>query len=703
TVPAGTLPLPRDLDDFTARGAALARIGALAEATGAACPPLALVTGQPGLGKTAFATRAAHVLAPHYPDGRLALDLRGMDEQPLAPRDALARLLRAVGVADSAVPHGTQDRSGLFRSIAAERRLLLLLDNAAAEEQIRPLLPGGGASLTIVTSRHALTGLEAAQRIDLALLDAGESAELLARIIGPARVERERQAADDLARLCGYLPLAVRICGQRLAARTQEHLGKLVAELTGEERRLDALQAGSLRVRAAFALSYRQLTPPARTLLRRGALAAGADFSPESAALLSGVGVREARLCARELADHGLLEPHPVLERYRFHDLLRLFAAEQADTDDGAGVLEAALDRTARWMLARARGAALHFHAEQDRVSAGDPATGPDPDPATAPVGRQQAHAWLEGERSQWLWAFRRALAAGWHREVVDTAQAMHWFSDRTEHWEQWVEVFRCSADAARALGSRREEAVHLNFLAWAYNRCVHDHRRALEAATAALAIAHRCGDRLQVGWALGYGASALKHLGRVEEALAWLTDCAACHRANPAPEGRIAELTALNTLGAHLRDLGRVEEALTIHRHGEVIYRERLAGCSPDLVAVLRAVTLQHLGNDLAALGRWGEAEPLLGESLAAFEGAGMLAWSEPVRLDLGITLRCLGRHDEARAQLLAAERSLTELNNPRRRDATAELRTLDDARTGRPGGPSGPRASLLPARDHR
>ncbi|WP_381556415.1 ATP-binding protein [Streptomyces eurythermus] len=677
TAPAGPGPLalPRDIRDFTARGPALARLLELARDTAEGRPVVSVVAGQPGLGKTAFAVHAAHRLAPHFPDGRFALDLHGMDPEPTTPRDALARLLGALGVPDAALPAGTDDRAGLWRSLAGERRVLLLLDNAADEAQVAPLLPGAGPSLTLVTSRHALAGLESVHRTDLALLRREEAVELLTRIIGPDRVRAEAQAARDLADLCGHLPLAVRIAGQRLLSRPHERLAKLVARLAAEGRRLDGLQAGSLRVRAAFALSYRQLPPDARTLLRRAALAAGADFSPETGALLAGLSHDEAVARAEELTDAGLLQSDAAAERYRFHDLLRLYAAEQAEAEDGPEARDAALDRTADWMLRRATAAALHFDVGHEQ-------TGPeaDPDPETAPTGRDEARAWLEAERAQWLAALRRAHAAGRHRQVLDTAEAMHWFSDLNQHWEQWVEVFRSSAASARALGSRREEAVHLNYLAWAYNLCVHDPRAALTSADAALTAARDCGDGLQEGWALGYGAGALGRLGRTEEARERLRGAARLLAAHPSPQARLAELTVLNSLGTLLRQIGRAGEALDIHRRSERICRAGVAGRTEEVMALYHAVARQQIGNDLAALERWQEAEAPLRQALAAFEAAQMPAWASQARLDLGRALGAVG-HPEARETLVAARAALRALRSPRQTEADAALTALDQS----------------------
>ncbi|MFD5451869.1 ATP-binding protein [Streptomyces sp. NPDC003470] len=674
----GTLALPRDIQDFTARGPALARLLDLARDTGPDRPVVTVVAGQPGLGKTAFAVHAAHRLAPHFPDGQIALDLHGMDPEPATPRDALARLLGAMGVADAAIPAGTDDRAGLWRSLAAGRRMLLLLDNAVDESQVGPLLPGTGPSLTIVTSRHALAGLESVHRTDLALLRREEAVELLTRIIGPDRVLAEAQAARDLADLCGHLPLAVRIAGQRLLSRPHERLGKLVARLAAEGRRLDGLQAGSLQVRAAFALSYRQLPPDSRTVLRRAALAAGADFGPETAALLAGLSHDEAVACAEELTDAGLLQSDAGAERYRFHDLLRLYAAEQVEAEDGPEGRDAALDRTASWMLRRATAAALHFDVDHERA-----APQGDPDPETAPTGREEARAWLEAERAQWLAALRRAHDTGRHRQVLDTAEAMHWFSDLNQHWEQWVEVFQRSSGSARALGSRREEAVHLNYLAWAYNLCVHDPRAALVSADAALTAARECGDGLQEGWALGYGAGALHRLGRMDEAQSRLREAARRLASQESPQGRLAELSILNTLGVLVRSTGQVEEALEIHRRSERLCRAGVPGRTQEVIAVYQAVARQQIGNDLAALERWDEAETPLRQALAAFDAAKMAAWTEQARLDLGQVLGAMG-HPDARETLRTARDALAALRSPRQVEAAAALAALDEAAAG-------------------
>lgn len=225
--------------------------------------------------------------------------------------------------------------------------------------------------------------------------------------------------------------------------------------------------------------------------------------------------------------------------------------------EDSPAAREAALDRTARWMLARATSAALRFDARHH-----DPLVG-DPQPATAPANHAEARDWLQAELTQWTAALHHAYDAGWYRQVVDTAEAMHWFSDTAHHWEQWADVFGVAALAARALGDRREEATQLNYLAWAQGFCTHDHQAAFETAVRALAVAHACQDRLQISWALGYGGGALRRLGRTEEAIAWLRDAESSHRGNTSPESRLGWLSTINTLGETLRQHGDAETAV--------------------------------------------------------------------------------------------------------------------------------------------
>ena len=261
--------LPADTSDFTGRDRELAQVlPALAGRHGNA-PPICAVTGPPGVGKTVFAVHAGHRIRESYPDGQLFVDLRGADSRPAEPTEALSGFLRALGVDVREIPEGPDERSALYRTMLADRRVLVVLDNATDESQIRPLLPGAGTCAVLVTSRRRLAGLGALTTVDLLPFDGEESVELLARIAGSERVAAEDPEAREVARLCGGLPLALRIAGSRLAARPHRRIGELARRLADEQRRLDELSYSGLAVRAGLDLSYQALGEAERRLLRR--------------------------------------------------------------------------------------------------------------------------------------------------------------------------------------------------------------------------------------------------------------------------------------------------------------------------------------------------------------------------------------------------------------------------------------------------
>jgi tetratricopeptide (TPR) repeat protein len=652
------LALPRDIADFTARQDALARLHDLARDPEPAHPRIVLVCGQPGLGKTAFALHTAHSLARLFPDGQLSLDLLGMAPAPLSPRDALAQLLRALGVPDASVPAATEERAGLYRSLVRERRLILVLDNAADEAQVRPLLPGAGPALTLVTSRHSLPGLESVDRLPLGVLSPAEAAALLARIAGPERTAAEPDATGELARLCGHLPLALRIAGQRLAARPQQRIGQLVRQLAAEEDRLDTLEAGDLRIRAAFGLSYRKLPAHARLVLRRCSLTAGPDFTAATAAAYSGLPLRQAERHLEELGDAGLLQPGTTAERYRLHDLLRLYAGELLAAEDDPAAVASARDRASEWLLRRAIAAGLRFDPEHGR----DDASG-DPDPATAPGTMADARRWLEDEHPEWLAALVHAHATGRHQQVVDTAEAMHWFSDSLLHWDVWARIFQLSVEAARSSGDQQAETVHLNYLAWAHLTCLHQYQQGLTFAREGLDLARRVHDPLQEAWALTYCGSALRRLRRHQEAIAACQQAAAVFATDSSRTGQVGRLVATRFAGTCLRESGQAQAALEIHRLALADTLECLGTPLSHSTHLMAGFAAHELGLDHAALAHWREAESAFRQAMAHFEAASRPDSMVQTLTELGTVLIRLDRADEARDVLTTA---LTVLGAP-------------------------------------
>ncbi|MCL6731196.1 AfsR/SARP family transcriptional regulator [Streptomyces neyagawaensis] len=352
STPLRPAQLPADLPVFVGREAELGTLlrvtDAAAASTGA--PATVLVSGMPGIGKTALAVHWAHRVADRFPDGQLHVSLRGFDaaRPPLEPDEALRGMLSALGVPAARMPAGVDSLAGLYRSTLAGRRLLVLLDDAADTEQVRPLLPAGPGSLTLVTSRLALSGLTAsgAHPLHLDLPSAADAGAVLARRVGQGRTAAEPGAAAEIVARCGRLPLALAVVAARAADRPDFPLSAIAAELRHAGDGLDAFAGtgGAPDLRAAFDPSYRRLPPENARLFRLLSLRPGADLTPGAAAALAGLPPRRTRLLLDELADAHLVTEHAP-GRYVQHALLRLFAAELTAGHDSPTERRAALHR----------------------------------------------------------------------------------------------------------------------------------------------------------------------------------------------------------------------------------------------------------------------------------------------------------------------------------------------------------------------
>lgn len=343
--------LPLDIADFAGRDRDVSRLIELllpqpeSVTRRVAC----VLSGMAGVGKTALAVRVAHRMSEHYPSGRIYVDLRGYGPHPIEPVDALLVMLRALGVDQSAIPAELDDRVEFYRSHLVGRRVLVVLDDAASEQQVRPLLPDSPGCGALVTSRTRLAALEGVRLVDLGVLAEAEALELLASICKPDRVATEAADAQRIVRLCGYLPLGVRIAGARLAAKPHWPLARLADLLSSQRRRLDELRIADLDVRASVALSVNGLDGTARRAFRLLALLDVPRFVVWTAAVLLDVSVAVARDLLEQLVDARLLEIDRVEGtshvRYLFHDLVRMLALEYAAEEETADERYAALDR----------------------------------------------------------------------------------------------------------------------------------------------------------------------------------------------------------------------------------------------------------------------------------------------------------------------------------------------------------------------
>jgi DNA-binding SARP family transcriptional activator/Tfp pilus assembly protein PilF len=499
--------LPMDVRGFAGRESELARLDTLMSrrTEGAPVVVLSAISGTAGVGKTALAIHWAHRRAGEFPDGHLYVDLRGYDpDQPVRPADALTGLLRALGVAGSQIPADTADRAALYRSVLAGRRVLVLLDNAASPEQVRPLLPGAPTSSVLITSRDRMAGLvarEGADRIDLDLLPADDAVALLRGVVG-SRVDAAPAAAAVLAAQCARLPLALRVAAELVVARPDTALAELTDELAAR-RRLDWMDAGGdsyTAVRAVFSWSFERLPPGARRTFRRLGLHPGVDVDVFAASALTGDRVEATTQHIRILLDAHLLRSAGA-DRYGMHDLLRVYAVElAADEEEPAGRHEA----ITRLMDHYADTAAAAF----DVVLTGGRADTPD----QLIVDPTDAVAWFDAERSNLIAVCEFAVRHGWPDHVRRIAAATWRYLDRGGHYADALTMHSTARAAALATGNRTAEAdalINLGVTQWRHGAA----DRAIDSLTTGLTLSELSGDELNQ-------ARALANLGIVEAAL---------------------------------------------------------------------------------------------------------------------------------------------------------------------------------------
>lgn len=606
--------LPPDIGDFTGSAAAVARAHRVLSGDPGVMATL-VVSGQPGVGKTTLAVHVAHRLRQRFPDGQLFVDLRGPEPHPLDPGDVLAGFLRALGVHGVAIPHDPEERAALYRARLADRRILVLLDNAAGEAQVRPLLPAGPGCATIITTRLPLAGLAGVQTLPLTVLEAGEAVELLARVAGPARVAAEPEPARAIAELCGFLPLAVRIAGARLAAKPHWRPSRLARRLEDERGRLDELRAGDLEVRASLALSYRGLAEDTARAFRLLGLPTRPDFPVWMVAALIDAPVARAEALVERLVDAHLLEAagedRAGQLRYRFHGLVRAFARERLRLTETAG--------DQREALARALGGQLAL-AERARavLSPGDAREAPPPaarrwlpdDAATVAAVERNALDWFEAERANLVEAVRQASEADLTSLAWELACCLPAFLALRGYWQDWRESRELALAAARRAGDRTAEAhmlwslgeAHLGLRdrwgAQAYfEQCLARYRElgdaygerhtllalgfvtmfAGDADGAARQLEHcralcrAAGERHGEAVALRGLATLCRQRGESEEAIARLTCSLEVHRADG---DRYWEASVLRLLGDLHRAEGRHAEAAVCLEHALEIFR---------------------------------------------------------------------------------------------------------------------------------
>jgi tetratricopeptide (TPR) repeat protein/transcriptional regulator with XRE-family HTH domain len=491
--------LPADVSGFTGRDVELAALDALIDpdTRTAATAVISAVSGTAGVGKTALAVRWGHRVADRFPDGQLYINLRGYDpDQPVTPADALARLLEALGVADSDIPVELDARAATYRTQVAGRRMLIVLDNASTVGQVRPLLPGATSCIVLVTSRDRMAGLVArdgAHRVDLDLLPLSDAVALLRTLVGE-RVDAEPEATAALAHRCARLPLALRVAAELAVARPDTSLADLAGELADHQRRLHLLDAdGDPRtdVTAVFSWSLRHLTPEAARTFRLLGLHPGPDITTSAAASLAGVAPTVVRAWLTELARANLLAVHAP-DRYALHDLLRDYATQLVRGED-AQATRAALARMFDHYThsAHAASAGLKVKREPMLIPLGDPAVG-----ATVheSADAEAAMEWLTAEQRALLAAIRHAADTGFDTHAWQLAWSMTTFLDRRTRRHIRGTAWQIALEAARRLGHAGAEATAHRALADITSQ-LGQHEEALHHLRQALDLDTRAGD----------------------------------------------------------------------------------------------------------------------------------------------------------------------------------------------------------------
>ncbi|MFF7459366.1 ATP-binding protein [Kitasatospora sp. NPDC008115] len=567
--------LPTDVRGFVNRSAEQQAMHHLL-AEQACGPQILVLTGTAGVGKTSLALHWAHAVREQFPGGQLYANLHGYDPQePTAPAQVLERFLRALDVPAAAIPSDLEALASSYRSLVAGRRMLIVLDNASRAAQVRPLLPGAPGCLVVVTSRHRLPGLgvrEGARHLTLEVLAEHDAVELLRTVTSDYRSEDDPAELVQLARLCARLPLALRIAAERAAGRPRMLLDDLIQDLRDESSLWDALSSEdeeeSGAVRSVFAWSYRALPPDAARLFRMLGLHPTGEFSAAAAAALVATGVRPARRLLDGLVANHMVEQTGA-DRFRFHDLLRAYAVDQARGEQEPQESERAVRRVLAWYLHTADAAQARAAPHEPRV----PLTLLEPDVEPAAFDDEaSAIRWFETERENLAAAVRTGAALGLDGYVHRLATVLRAFYMVRNHFQDWFDTSRLGLDAARREGDRHAQAELHESLGMAYTQSGRPDQ-AVDQYQAALAFRRELGD--PAGEALTLNGLGLLWLRRrrLTDAQEAFERAAALFRAledtywEPHTAVNLAETEAA---------LGRLTEAERLVRAGLEAFRER-------------------------------------------------------------------------------------------------------------------------------
>ena len=575
--PSGA-PVPRQLPagvrHFTGRQAELDLVTSRAGATrnengttghsgdGAAAMVILTIDGMAGVGKTALAVHWAHQYAEHYPDGQLYVNLRGFDPRSVSvrPEQAVRGFIDALGVPAGRIPAGLEEQSALYRSLVADRRMLVVLDNARDAEQVRPLLPGSSGCLVLITSRNRLTSLvaaEGARPLRLDVLSRRDARDLLVARLGSHAVSAEDQAASELVDLCARLPLALNIATAHAGYERGRPLGALVDRLRELSTRLDVLNGGdpATDVRAVFERSYQALSESAARLFRLLGLYPGTDITAQVAGSLADLSAPATRTALAELLASNILTEHEPA-RYVLHDLLRAFAVERCDETDPLAERQKASRQLLTWYLDASIAVAELVDPHHTLVETGDLPRGAAPLPRFADLA--SALAWGRVEQSNLAAAVACAAGQGADEHAWRLAVTLKNFYNRTCQWGDWQATHEVALASARRIGDRYAQGQILMSMGQLSVR-IQQIDQGIELVDRAGALLREVGDGAGEATASSILGNAHMMAGNWEEAAARFETVVEMQRKSGYRRG---EGVAMTNLSACLRYLGRYDEA---------------------------------------------------------------------------------------------------------------------------------------------
>ncbi|MFD7863975.1 BTAD domain-containing putative transcriptional regulator [Streptomyces sp. NPDC059783] len=643
--PVRPAQLPATVPDFTGRASFVRELGdRLATAEGSVMAVSALA-GIGGVGKTTLAVHVAHQARRHFPDGQLYVDLQGAGSRAAEPETVLGAFLRALGTADSAIPDSLDERAALYRSTLDGRRVLVLLDNAHDAAQIRPLLPGTEGCAALVTSRVRMVDLAGAHLVDLDVMSPEEALQLFTRIVGEERINSEREAALDVVAACGFLPLAIRIAASRLASRRTWTVSVLAAKLADERRRLDELQAGDLAVKATFELGYGQLEPAQARAFRLLGLADGPDISLAAAAALLDLDAHEAEDLLEALVDTSLLES-AAPGRYRYHDLVRLYARSCADRDEQPPQeKDRALSRLLDFYLATAAGVyALERPGDRlvDHLEPTDRA-------GLSFLSRNAARDWLYAEAGPLLSCVRQSSSPDTLPRSVDLLWAALDLGESGTDAKQYESTALTVLTAARRAGDRRTEVRALMTLADVHHTSGR-FDQARDESEQVMELVGTTSDPLPGCWAPNALGIMALYENRHADGEKYLSLAIDRFRRI---EDRPGEASALCNLSRIHLATGRTESAVSLAEQGIAIYN--------SLGHALRSANGRYaLGMALTQSGQFGAASEVLMEALGTFRDSRQRLWEGMALFRLSEVDLAWGRPADAATK---AEQALTAL----------------------------------------